>query len=544
MTFRPGARGAALGALLLLALALRLAGLEWGMPRCYHPDEWIYSWNAAQMLEHADGLVHSNPIERRYVNPTGFIYATALASAPLDAWENGGTVGGTGCLDRYRAHRADWHLVARALSALLGTVAVWLVARAGRLLEASGAPRGTWILAAGLLALSPLHVRDSHFGTNDVAASALVALGVLALLRYSAGPSRKGAALVGAAIGAAIGTKYNTGLLLLPALATLVAVALERRRARVELALDAGAAGLALLGAFLILSPAPLVDSKAFWLGFEFQASLARQPYPGQEPIPSWLFHARTLALALGPLGLLAAVAGAARIGARRGGLAVTTFPLAHLVVFATMPFAFARVDVPALPPLALLAGAGAASALELLPRRKGATRPLAVLGLVLLLGPPALLSVRIDHLLRERDTRADGEEWLRERLPENPRVVFDPEAYRGCLPLSASGMAEPGLPQPRMRALDDPTLVERYAREGHVRYVALTSGDDDEPLAPGAREFMQTLRAHAVERLRVDAGASGEHVPYSSEERYGPFEHAFDRARPGPPVRVYELAR
>lgn len=544
MTGRASPRsGLALGAVLVLALALRLAGLGWGLPRCYHPDEWIYSWNAAQMLEHGDLVIHSNPLERRYVNPTGFIYATALACAPLDAWQNGGKSGGPGCLDRYRTHRGDWHLVARVLSALAGVGAVALVALAGRELERGGAPRGTWLVASALLAFSPLHVRDSHFGTNDVAASALCALAILAFLRYGARPSLGRAALCGAAIGASIGTKYNTGLLLAPGLATLASVGIARRADSRELKVHLGAATAGLLAAFLALSPGPVIDATAFWAGFRFQAGLARQPYEGQEPIPSWWFHARTLGLALGPVGLVASLAGVWRLGRTRSGLAVSSHPLVHLLLFAPMPFAFARVDVPVLPALALLAGTGAAGVAQDLLFRKRVPRPVVALGLLLVLAPPALLSVRTCDLLRSPDTRVEGEAWLRARIPEAPFVAYDPEGQRGLMPLGPAGTVDPALPGAIAIRMDGPEVVARLA-QSHVRYVALTSGEDDEPLAPGARAFLQALRARSELRLAVDAGVGGAHVPYSSEERYAPFERAFERERPGPPVRIYELVR
>src|SRR5207302_2606030 len=123
-------------------------------------------------------------------------------------------------------------------------------------------------------------------------------------------------------------------------------------------------------------SPAPLIDGDAFWKSFGYQASLAREPYAGQEPIASWLFHARTLAIALGPAGLVAALAGLVLLARRRGGLAVAGFPIASLLLFASMPFAFARLDVPALPLLALAAGvalAEVASRLDAWKREKRA---------------------------------------------------------------------------------------------------------------------------------------------------------------------------
>jgi hypothetical protein len=525
-----------LGAVLLVAAVLRLFGLEWGFPRCYHPDEWIYSWNAAAMLERGDFELHSRPIERRYVNPTGFVYATELGCAFVDAWENDGRAGGAGALDRYREHRADWHLVSRVLSACLGTLAVGLVWRAGRSLEASGAARGTALIAAGLLALSPLHVRDSHFGTSDVPASCAIAFSLVALLGYRSRPTLARAVLVGASIGIAVATKYSAGLVLVPALA--VAIEVAGTHGGRALARDVAGAALALGVGFLVLSPAPLIDREAFFESFRYQASLARVPYEGQDPIPSWLFHARTLALGLGPLGLGASLAGLALLAGRRGGIAVAGLPLAHFGVFVPMPFAFARVDVPVLPPLALAAGFAIALALSSVKSKAGVS-----LALVLALGPPALLSVRIDHLLREPDTRLTGEEWLRARVSERPLLAFDAEGQRGVMPLGASGNFDPGLPTPIALRMDGPEIVDRL-EEAHVRWVVLTSGDEDEPLSEGARAFMRTLRARAKPVLEVDAGFAGEHVPYASEERYAPFEHAFARVRPGPPIRVYELSK
>jgi 4-amino-4-deoxy-L-arabinose transferase-like glycosyltransferase len=68
------------------------------------------------------------------------------------------------------------------------------------------------LIAAAVLAVNFLHVRDSHFATNDALMTALVTAAVFQSVRYLDAPSHAGLALAAAFAGLAAGAKYNGGI--------------------------------------------------------------------------------------------------------------------------------------------------------------------------------------------------------------------------------------------------------------------------------------------------------------------------------------------
>src|SRR5438045_2648287 len=60
-----------LGAILVLALGLRLVGLGWGLPWAFHPDEIFYADQAQDMLKYGD------PNPKYFKNPSLLTYLVA-----------------------------------------------------------------------------------------------------------------------------------------------------------------------------------------------------------------------------------------------------------------------------------------------------------------------------------------------------------------------------------------------------------------------------------------------------------------------------------
>src|SRR5205807_478707 len=112
----------------------------------------------------------------------------------------------------YATDPAEVFELARVVSAVLGTLAVWLVYVAGaRLLG-----RRVGLLAAALLAVAFLPLFYSHLALNDAPALAPVALslaGSAGVLRHG---RRRDYLLAGAGVGLAWATKYTAAIVLLP----------------------------------------------------------------------------------------------------------------------------------------------------------------------------------------------------------------------------------------------------------------------------------------------------------------------------------------
>ena len=218
-----------------LALALNLAGIGWGLPSRFHPDEKADV--VAAMVREGRLLPDS------YVNPS---LPLALA-APVVAVQQA-------VLGSLPSPWSDPLLAARALSALVGAVAVLLLGFAA----AGGRPSAA-VVASFLLALAPGVVNLCHFATPEAWVLATTSLVLLLAVRHLEG--RAPAWALGLGLGLAVSTKYTAA-----ALAVAVLAALWLRPRGPAGRTDRAAwllTGLAALGASLALAGGPGVSLAA-----------------------------------------------------------------------------------------------------------------------------------------------------------------------------------------------------------------------------------------------------------------------------------------
>lgn len=245
-------KGAILGAILLLAAALRLTGLNWdGQYLIFHPDERYIAWVATTIEWPADWRTALDP-SRSSFNPyywpadgrsPGIVVPQdqprkfAYGHLPLYL----GVVA-TRLMEWVGSHLAphlppDWlltrdllngagrieyrHLtaVSRALTALfdVGTVAVLFFL--GRLLYNSA----VGFLAAAFMALNVMHVQLAHFFTSDPYLTFFVVTAVYFMVRgvnrvgeQGSRGARGNLLWSGVFIGLAVGSKFSAILLVLP----------------------------------------------------------------------------------------------------------------------------------------------------------------------------------------------------------------------------------------------------------------------------------------------------------------------------------------
>ena len=163
----PAARAAwplGVAAVVLGALALRLWGFRHGLPLVYNADE------NAHFVAGAIGMFGHTYNPNYFINPPAYTYLLHVAFAL-------GFGGRDGVSEAFAADPGDVFAVARALSAVLGAVAVGLLAWAGaRLFD-----RRVGLVAAALLAVAFLPVHYAHFALNDVPTLAPVCLALVGI---------------------------------------------------------------------------------------------------------------------------------------------------------------------------------------------------------------------------------------------------------------------------------------------------------------------------------------------------------------------------
>ena len=190
--------------ILLLAASSRFYGINWGTdPKTetfhrFHPDETTVvnaAGNFAMKGERTNIPYGKIPVYTLGI--TARIAGAITSTTPFDITDNSST--------------AFTHSIARSISALLGTLTVWIVFAIGNRLG------GFWvgIGSALLLAFSPTHIQQSHFYTVDITFTFWASLALLLILRLPS-ESRLSYALCGTVCGLAAGTRLIGILLAIP----------------------------------------------------------------------------------------------------------------------------------------------------------------------------------------------------------------------------------------------------------------------------------------------------------------------------------------
>src|SRR5262245_4303195 len=192
-------------AIIVVAAVLRFWALGAGIPYSIGVDEPELMNRAVQMMRTGD----FNP---RFFDYPGFYIHLQLVVASI-RFLFGATAGQWQSLDQ--AAPTDFYLWGRAVTALMGTATVLIVYLIGMRWGTRYAA-----LSAGLLAVMPIHVRESHYILTDVPVTFFVALTFLLALRANEQERTSAFALAGVAAGLATATKYPGAVaLLLPLVA-------------------------------------------------------------------------------------------------------------------------------------------------------------------------------------------------------------------------------------------------------------------------------------------------------------------------------------
>src|SRR5215217_3501945 len=203
---------ALLSVIILIAFAVRLWGLRFGLPHTYaRPDETI-------VIEVALSFLRGNLRPTFYDYP--WLYMWLLAGLYFLYYLCGRFVGVFKSLgDMVASWHANWtpfFLIPRALTATLGAATVWPVYRSARLLWDDA----TALVAALFIALAFLHVRDSHYATTDITMTFLLMLSVSFLIEAHLTRRTRDFVIAGLIGGLAAATKYNALLMIVPLMAS------------------------------------------------------------------------------------------------------------------------------------------------------------------------------------------------------------------------------------------------------------------------------------------------------------------------------------
>jgi 4-amino-4-deoxy-L-arabinose transferase-like glycosyltransferase len=406
-------------ALLIVILAVAAAARWWyltaGVPYAVGIDEPQVVDRALRILYTGDWNPHV------FDYPTLVIYLHAAVAILRFLW--GALNGEWASLDAYRINAI--YTTLRFVAASIGVATVWLTYKLG---DELGMRRAA-LLAAALLAVHPIHVRESHFVLTDVPMTALTTLTVWLAVRAARLGTVRSYAWAGLACGLAAAAKYNGGIAFV---AIAAAWLVSGRWSPYRLRQLGAATGAAAIG-FIAGAPFTILDMPGFLDGFAAQFARLAGPVRGEDP--AWLLYVKHLSPTSARFAVPLALAGVVILVARRDTRArwtpVVAFTAAYFYVLSSHAPVFARYALPLLPMLCLFISAAVFAGLGLAARVPALARP-PVFRLVTAVAVLAVLvggineSVRWLDLQRRSDTRAIATDWLKRNTPRDTRLAVE----------------------------------------------------------------------------------------------------------------------
>lgn len=426
-----------LAAILVVALAVRLIGIQFGKPFRYHPDEIKLVVQAGRLLEpegrSADALFGLGSYPPLYTYLLAGVYAAyGLAGVALGLFGNVAAF-----KESYYLNTFAFHLIGRGMTALLGAATVLVLYHVG----AKAYNRRVGLLAAAFCATVFLHARNSHYLTVDVPATFMATAVFLAAVAVYRRGGWKEIVVGGLLSGLTAATKYNAGLILVPFLVAVFLRAKDERGRATSAFIDARlylAVACAGLG-FLLGCPLVVIDPQRFLQGFLTYGNLQAQgkvgvgggffAYLTGQMSPGYgVFSHNSIPSAMGPVLAALGVIGLMWLARRRTradwlGL---SFIVPYYVVIGLANYKTMRQFLPLVPFWLLAASTLLDAAVTKVQRR----RVLASLALALFVAgavvPELYKDVRWAVIMRGPDPRTDAKEWIEEHLSDGTAIALE----------------------------------------------------------------------------------------------------------------------
>ncbi len=421
----------ALAAIGALAFWLRTQALGYGLPAVYNMDE-VAIMNRA--LTFGTGTLNPG----NFLYPTFYFYAlfawqglTFLVGLALGLWESLAGFERQFFLDPSTLYRSG-----RLLSALCGVATVVAVYRlATRLFTPM-----TGLIAALLMAVTPIAVMDAHYVKHDVPVTLLIVLVHVWLARIvmtDGAAVRRDIWIVGALSGLAMSTHYYAVFVALPIALVLLTQPSVTWRDRLR---DGARAGLAATLVFFAASPFLLPELGTAWVDItqNRQIVMDRATESGGTFSSFWAYltllgqKGQTLVALLAIVGLFTA-----GVFTRRAAV-VAVFPVAFLLFLSnTVPAT--RYLNPVLPFVAVGAGVfGGVIVASFSSRWRWFWRGLFLVALTM---PGLMASVKVGQFFNQADTRTLAQQWIEANVPAGSTVLVQP--YSVPLRQSREGLVE-----------------------------------------------------------------------------------------------------
>ena len=413
---------ALLCAILLVAAAVRLYGINFGLPSLNDPDEPLFVMLAIDMLRH-------HTLNPHWFGHPGTItlYSLALTLALTGAFylATGQAVGLKGLIAAAYSNPGLFFLPARVMIAACGVLCVWLTWRLGRKL---GGP-AVGLTAAALLAVNAIHVEQSQIIRTDIQAGVFMLLCALSSGEVLRRGWRRDYVLAGLFAGLACAVKWPAALIFISPLSATFYHVRDYRNVLVPLFL----LGFSAFAGLVIASPYLLIDYHTVIVDLTAEGRPYHPGGTGTGFLGNFLWYLdHPLLSSLGVLGLVLAIVGLVWRVRRDPAWAVAVLPgvLVFFVLLCAQSLRWDRWLVPFLPFLAIAAARALCGLGELAVGKFGRNARWAMPVALVVVMVPMLLVTRARAIERQHDTRQMASGWILAHAPPGSSVLVEDAAF------------------------------------------------------------------------------------------------------------------
>lgn len=405
---------------ILAGLALRVWGLNFGLPYTLHQDEPI-------VINHAVAYGSTD------FNPHFFIippFASYLLFIFYGLFFMLGRIFGifAGKEDfaiKFFSDPTAFYLIARVILGVIPSVAsVWLTyVLYKKVFGNKGA-----LYAACVVSVSFICVVNGHYAYVDNMMAALALVTYIYLFKITQEPSLRNYCLAGVFLGLAAAAKYNAALLLASFYLAHIAVVLSHGLNRKKLVFDkflwSGIAVCALV--FILVNPFSVLDWRFF---LESVTTKIRTGYIG------WMHHL-TYSLGQGiggellTIGLTGVTLSFITEKKFAKWLLFISFPVIFYIHLALGSQPFSRYALVLVPFVACWSAFFIFQILFTFARNTAHRRILILFSIALLL-PAAVKAIKADLLFSAKDTRVVSARWIEENIPAATKIAVDHTSFR-----------------------------------------------------------------------------------------------------------------
>lgn len=415
--------------ILLVALVVRLHGINYGLPYLYDADEFIYVENILRMIGEAsiDPEYFATPSQTT-------IYFTAIAY--LLTYVVGNLMGSYQSLQEfiqlYQQDPTIFYVIARTIISLFDVMTVLLVYLIGQRLFS----RNVGLLAAALLAVIPIHAATSRVIRPDIQMTFFIVLVFWLCLNIVDRPTTRNYFLAGFALAFAVLSKYPgaAALVLIGAAHLMVTKDLFNIRSHFKLIVS----GLGGILGVIVCSPLFLLNLRSAYIQFRGQNSQNLLSVADGGVLGSVAYYLQSLVTndlaVMGFLLLLVAAFFLLRSKKPRNIL-LLGFPILFMIAISMVSLRYNRYILPSLPFFAIIVAYGFVTIVEYLQQRLNKYLALSVTGILLfvLIFPLASKTIIAGNELAGPDTRTVARQWIIDNLPPNSKLLM--EFYAPQLP-------------------------------------------------------------------------------------------------------------